>query len=65
MNYLQEVKDKLREKDQADIIDLLGITSEDLVERFDDLIEENLHELIESELGETLLDPFYDEDPSD
>ena len=65
MNYLKEVKDKLMEKDQADIIDLLGISSEDLVERFDDRIEESLHELIESELGETLLDPSYDEEPTD
>ena len=65
MNYLQEVKDKLKEKDQADLIDVLGISSEDLVERFDDLIEENLTELIESELGETLLDPLYDEESID
>ena len=53
MNYLQEVKDKLIEKDQADIIDLLGISSEDLVDRFDDRIEDKFDELVEEETSDT------------
>lgn len=55
MNYIQEVRDVLVAKDPSDILDLLEITNEDLIERFDDRIEENLEDLIKSELGEIVL----------
>lgn len=55
MNYIQEVRDALVAKDPSDILDLLDITNEDLIERFDDKIEENLEDLIKSELGEIVL----------
>ena len=61
MNYLREVKEKLMEREQEDLIELLGISSEDIVDRFDDYIEENLRELIQSELGEIIHDFEYEE----
>lgn len=61
MNYLREVKEKLMEREQEDLIELLGISSEDIVDRFDDYIEENLRELIQSELGEVIHDFEYEE----
>jgi len=65
MNYIREVKEKLLERDQSELIDILGISSEDIVERFDDYIEENLRELIESELGEVIHDFEYEEVDAD
>lgn len=61
MNYLREVKEKLMEREQEDLIELLSISSEDIVDRFDDYIEENLRELIQSELGEVIHDFEYEE----
>lgn len=45
MRTLQEVKDFLKELDEYDLVTKLNIRSEDLVERFDDWIEEALEEI--------------------
>ena len=40
-----EVKDRLKQIPEEILMELLGITSEDLVERFTDFIENNIEEL--------------------
>lgn len=49
-----ELKEKLIEQvDEVDLIDILGLTTEDIVNSFSDLIEENTDRLIrELELGD-------------
>lgn len=44
---LTELKDKLKQIDEISLLEVLGITSEDLVERFYDLIEDRYDELQE------------------
>ena len=48
-----ELKEKLIEQvDEVDLIDILGLTTEDIVNSFSDLIEENTDRLIrELDLG--------------
>ena len=41
MKTLQEFKGELTEKEEVELIDLLEITSYDIVERFDDRVEEH------------------------
>ena len=41
MKTLQEFKGELTEKDEVELIDLLEITSYDIVDRFDDRVEEH------------------------
>ena len=44
---LEELKEKLAERlDEVSILELLGINSYDLVERFEDLIEDNYDKLM-------------------
>ena len=44
---LEELKQKLAERlDEVTLLDLLGITSYDLVERFEDLIEDKYDKLL-------------------
>ena len=45
MNVIKEVKNHLRDEDPAEVCGLLDITSEDLVDRFDDRIEDKLSDL--------------------
>jgi hypothetical protein len=54
MLTLNELKEKLVEQvDEVDLIDILGLTTEDIVNSFSDLIEENADRLIqELELGD-------------
>lgn len=54
MLTLNELKEKLAEQeDEVDLIQILGITSYDLVNAFDEIIEENYDRLMqELELGE-------------
>ena len=42
---LIEIKDRLKQIDEVDLLELLEISSEDLVERFVDLIEDNFDKL--------------------
>jgi hypothetical protein len=42
---LIEIKDRLKQIDEVDLLELLDISSEDLVERFTDLIEDNFDKL--------------------
>ncbi len=43
-----ELKDKLKRLDEISLMELLGLTAEDLVERFDDIIEEKYDTLLQS-----------------
>lgn len=43
---LDEVKEKLERLDEITLLELLNIHSDDLVSRFEDLIEDNLERLI-------------------
>jgi len=45
MKSLKEYKEELMEEDQIELIDLLSITSEDIVDRFDDRVEDKFDEL--------------------
>ena len=47
MNTLTELMERLMERDQLELIDLLSITSEELVNRFDDRIEDLYEQLVE------------------
>lgn len=46
MITLTELQEKLQVYDEVTLLELLNISSEDIVERFIDLIEENFDELI-------------------
>lgn len=50
MKTLQEYKKELEEEDQVSLIDLLDITSPDLVDRFDDKVEDVYEKLTEEDL---------------
>ena len=43
---LEELKEKLRNVDEVALLEMLNITSDELVKRFVDEIEENIHKLI-------------------
>jgi len=40
MLTLEEIKDKLKQLDEVTLLETLGLTSEDLIDRCSDLIEE-------------------------
>jgi len=42
---LNDIKDRLKLIDEVDLLELLEINSEDIVERFTDLIEDNFDKL--------------------
>lgn len=42
---IHDLKDKLKQINEVDLLELLEISSEDLVERFIDLIEDNFDKL--------------------
>ena len=42
---LNDIKDRLKLIDEIDLLELLEINSEDIVERFTDLIEDNFDKL--------------------
>ncbi len=44
---LTELKEKLKTLDEIVLCEVLDITSEELVERFDDIVEEKYDELVE------------------
>ena len=43
---ISELKEKLMQFDEIDILELLDLTSEDILNRFEDLIEHNYDKLI-------------------
>lgn len=43
----EEVKERLTKVDEVSLLEVLNISSEDLVERFQDIIEKKLDDLIE------------------
>ena len=45
MHELEVIKQTLLRYDELTVMDLLNITTEDLVERFDDLIEANYEQI--------------------
>lgn len=53
---LSELKDKLKTLDEITLLEVLNVNSELLVERFDDLIEEDFEQLarqFQEEAGDT------------
>ena len=52
MFTLEEIKDKLKQLDEVTLIETLGLTSEDLVDRCADLIEEK-QETLELDFDDT------------
>jgi hypothetical protein len=48
---LTELQEKLKEVDEITLMELLNVSSEDLVERFVDVIEDNFDTLVQ-EYGE-------------
>lgn len=38
----EEIKERLKQYDEVTLLEILGVSSEELVERFDDLIEDNI-----------------------
>ena len=55
MNTLRDISRKLKKYDEETVIELLDITSEDIVDRFEDKIEERFEEI------ESFLDDETDE----
>jgi hypothetical protein len=45
MLTLTEIKERLKALDEVDLLEVLGITSEDLVDRFSDVIEDKIDKL--------------------
>ena len=43
---IRELKEKLMQFDEIDIIELLDLTAEDILDRFEDLVEDNYDKLI-------------------
>ena len=54
---LEEIKEELIKVNEVDLLEILGITSEDLVHRFGDIIEDKIEQL-EAEFE----DPFGEEE---
>ena len=45
MLTFNEVKERLKSLDEITLLELLGITSEDIINRFDDVIEDKIDQL--------------------
>ena len=52
MLTLEEIKDKLKQLDEVTLVETLQLTSEDLVDRFSDLIEEQ-QDTLENDLDDS------------
>lgn len=61
MNTLRDISRKLKKYDEETVIELLDITSEDIVDRFEDKIEERFEE-IESFLDDETDELDFDEE---
>jgi hypothetical protein len=46
---LAELKEKLMQFDEIDLIELLNLTSEDILERFEDIVEDKF-EILQKEI---------------
>ena len=58
-----ELLERLKRESEIDLVDYLGLTSEDIVDRFKDLIEaryEDLSEGYEEDEEDQPLEPYYD-----
>ena len=53
---LPEVLEQLKQLDEIDLVELLGVNSEDLIDRFSDLVEENPDKF------ELALNQWFDDD---
>lgn len=51
MTTITELKVLLKEHDELELIERLEITSEEIVDRFDDKIEDNFEKLLAQETG--------------
>lgn len=51
MLTLQEIKDRLSRYDEITLLEVLDVSSEELVERFEDIIEEH-YEMLAEELSD-------------
>ena len=60
MRTLPEILDQLKQLDETDIVELLGVNSHDLINRFSDLIESD-----PEKFNESLNQWFDDEDDSE
>jgi hypothetical protein len=60
MKSLHEVKQDLREKEEIELIDLLDINSEEIVDRFDDKVENYWEEEFEDDWE--IEDEFFNDD---
>lgn len=58
----EEIKARMKQYSEIELVELLQISSEDIVERFDDRIEENI-DFLEADIEELYDDE--DEDPED
>ena len=58
MLTLRDVLDRLKDKDEIDLLELLNITSVELVDRFEDKVEE-LYENEDDGLHEAVYDEIY------
>lgn len=52
MLTLHDVAERLKQQSEIDVLEVLGITTEELVDRFLDKIEEKFDELVEELEGE-------------
>jgi hypothetical protein len=52
MFTLEEIKDKLKQLDEVTLLEVLEVTSENLVDRFSDLIEQK-QDTLENDFDET------------
>lgn len=55
MLTLEEIKEELRKVNEVDLLEILNISSEELVDRFEDIIEDRID----------LISPEFDEDEDD
>lgn len=66
MITLRELAERLKREEETYLLELLGLTSEDIVERFMDIIEDRYDEIIgEYEAEQKGFDPFEEDDGRD
>ena len=56
---LPEILEQLKQLDEIDLVELLGVNSEDLIDRFADLVEDNPDKF------ELALNQWFDDDDED
>lgn len=58
MLTFQDISDKLAREDEVTLLERLGITSQDIVDRFSDLIEANFESLTDDYKEEEIINDF-------